>query len=678
MPNIVRPTVLVIDDDSSFRELMQSLLSEWGYTPVLAERGREGLAKLDDSIDYVIVDGLLPDLNGIKVTEEIRSRGNNVPIVFVSSFWKDFKTFDLLTREYGVASVVHKPVQPDVLRTVLQNVFPLATSTGATEPATPSAENLDPLEQLRREYAAKLPELAGALRAALAYAYNNKKDKRALEQARIQAHTLAGTAGSYGFVEVGLSAKALENILVAIAGAPKNTNPEDPDGVFRWREANEWLKKLKTEVAKANVPARAPAKGLKQESILVASSDAGVVQACRRWAEQHDYGVIEVLATESLRDAVGVGGTGVAMAVVDIADNESDVLDCMLVPCKERTRRIPLIGLVRGKSHDVAGRALFLGADQIIYGQATPEKLARAFEAVLAENERNKADILIVDDDPDFLAMLAAMMPHDQVSVRTSTNAFDAVQQLEATPPDVLVMDVMLPKLSGLDICQYVRSTEWGRELPVLFLSARADTETRIAAYSAGADDYILKPVLQEELRVRLEARLSKMHWQREREEQDSLTGLLLRRGFVERAEGWMDDASRSGQTGAICILDIDHFKRVNDSYGHAAGDEVLRQFGASLESRFRRTDIRGRWGGEEFVLLLTGVDRRTAQQLLEQLLGEWLARLHPAKSDAAPLTFSGGIAMFPEEGKELDKLLQLADQRLYQAKQAGRARVTS
>ncbi|MFP2898924.1 diguanylate cyclase [Corallococcus sp. 4LFB] len=321
--------------------------------------------------------------------------------------------------------------------------------------------------------------------------------------------------------------------------------------------------------------------------------------------------------------------------------------------------------------------AAHAGASLFLPRPFTQQDFATAAERLVTARRQERAKVMVVDDDPEAVRALSQVLVSDAVEVVGLENAYGLLDALARHRPDLLLLDVQMPGPSGFDLCRILRLTPEWQELPILLITAQVGLEFRLAAFQAGADDYLAKPVLKEELRARVHARLERARLSRERTERDALTGLMLRRPFVEAVAARLSEARRGDRPLALCFLDVDHFKKVNDQHGHLAGDRVLMRLGRLLGARFRREDLRARWGGEEFVVALLGESAESAKEILSRTAEELAGMAF--ESDAGKtfhVTFSAGLAVAPQDGTTLDELLRAADARLYRAKENGRNRI--
>jgi diguanylate cyclase (GGDEF)-like protein len=224
-----------------------------------------------------------------------------------------------------------------------------------------------------------------------------------------------------------------------------------------------------------------------------------------------------------------------------------------------------------------------------------------------------------------------------------------------------------------------VRNTGRWQDLPIIFLTAQTDLASRLSAFDSGGDDYLPKPVINVELLKRVKVRLDRARMQRERQDRDLLTGLLLRRAFVDHLTALISESERHKFPFTLCLMDVDHFKKVNDNFGHMAGDRVLSFFGKLLRKRFRVEDLRGRWGGEEFILAFKHERKETMQKALNRVLEELKkVEFKGDQGESFYTSFSAGMVDFPEDGTTIHDLVLEADKRLYIAKANGRSQIVT
>jgi diguanylate cyclase (GGDEF)-like protein len=350
---------------------------------------------------------------------------------------------------------------------------------------------------------------------------------------------------------------------------------------------------------------------------------------------------------------------------------------------------------------------------------------------------------LVVDDVPVNVQLLTTYLTSVGYEVFTARDGEEALEKVAATQPDLILLDVMMPKLNGFEVCERIKSDPMTRIIPVIMVTALNEIEDKIKATESGADDFVSKPFNKLELLTRvksllrikhlhdeLRAKVKELEQARERLRQlaitDGLTGLYNHRYLKEHLEQELLRAHRHQLRASVVMLDIDHFKKFNDTYGHPAGDAILRALARLLKDNMRKIDLAARYGGEEFCLVLVETNKTAAAIAAEKVrrlveafsfdisndgglplpvpLAEWSPRAvaGQAKPSAeqvaanvdiaedrngksAPanpfifnhhLTISMGVATFPDDAAELGQLIEIADQRLYRAKKQGRNQV--
>jgi two-component system cell cycle response regulator len=301
--------------------------------------------------------------------------------------------------------------------------------------------------------------------------------------------------------------------------------------------------------------------------------------------------------------------------------------------------------------------------------------------------------ILVVDDSRTQLEWVEQVLVREGFDVRTAVDGKEAIKRVRTDPPDLVLLDMVLPDMDGLEVLRIVKARTDDQFIPVIILSVKADLDSKVAGLRIGADDFLAKPFAEAELLARCAAmlRIKKLQdelraTQRKLEEQsitDGLTGLRNRRHFDERLHEEFGRAQRYSDPVSLIMLDLDHFKRVNDRYGHQTGDVVLRETSALIRASLRDPDIAARYGGEEFSVILPKTHVQGALAVAERIwraIGAKLFRHVLGEGPDVPppvelrMTCSIGIAFFPSKDiTSADLLVRYADEALYQAKRSGR-----
>lgn len=312
------------------------------------------------------------------------------------------------------------------------------------------------------------------------------------------------------------------------------------------------------------------------------------------------------------------------------------------------------------------------------------------FEDQLAEENfsSRKPKLLIVDDSATIRATLSRAVG-DEFDSLEATNGEEALQLLiNDMQIDLVVTDLAMPRMDGYDLIKQMRSHDSSRliNMPVIVVTGANDTAAREKAFIAGANDFIAKTSDHVEFlaRVRAHVKLAQTiqeleqsrRYLKEQADTDPLTKLANRRSFFASASTNLAQMQRQNEHFSIVILDIDHFKRINDTYGHQAGDVVLQQLAKVLSTAIREGDSLARIGGEEFVVASPYTNRLAAIVLSERLRKAVEESEFIFENNRIPVTISLGVASMSKGGDDVDKLLAVADSRLYLAKQKGRNRI--
>jgi diguanylate cyclase (GGDEF)-like protein len=283
----------------------------------------------------------------------------------------------------------------------------------------------------------------------------------------------------------------------------------------------------------------------------------------------------------------------------------------------------------------------------------------------------SRRNILLVEDNPDARDALALLLENHGYVVQTAANGFQALEEASRQPPDLVITDVEMPELSGLDVVAEFRRRPALAGIPVIVVSAHHDVQDRIAGFDLGADDFLPKPVHVDELLARVRRQLLRLDRERELARQsmvDGLTGVLNRRGLENFFARELERSRLDNANVAVMLVDLNDFKPINDAWGHAAGDMALRAVARGLQDALRANDRIGRLGGDEFAIVLPEIRCDDCSGLVQRV-----RRISPMVIDLLPgdsvrVGLSLGIAS-AKLGESFEAVLARADAAMYEDK---------
>ena len=296
--------------------------------------------------------------------------------------------------------------------------------------------------------------------------------------------------------------------------------------------------------------------------------------------------------------------------------------------------------------------------------------------------------ILLVDDTPANLDILGHILQRNGLVVSAVPNGKIALDVVLKNKPDLILLDIMMPEMDGYEVCKRLKEKEETQEIPVIFISAMTDVKDIVKGFKMGGVDYIVKPFREEEVLARIRTQLSIQKLLHEKNELiskldslsriDPLTGLSNRRDMMEKLENEQSRFERYGKSFSVIMCDIDHFKKVNDQYGHDFGDYVLGEVAKLLKKQIREIDKLSRWGGEEFLIVLPETNFPGAVSVAEKMRQSIESYSFEFGGETLKISMSFGVSCHGNAGVKLDDLLKKADHFLYKAKNQGRNTVVS
>ncbi len=520
------------------------------------------------------------------------------------------------------------------------------------------------IQALRRDYlagaAARLAEIRRDVDAWRA------GEADAVASLKTRFHRLAGSGGSYGFPDISTAARRLEESIDS----------------FEHAEATDQLDYGLTQLAAAFDRAAdelgVSAEGVRGGSFPWRALVIGSPDPLRRSLEDGLVSATFVVRAESqpLEPEHVPPAERPDLVVVIAGSDDHDPYASATVWSAQRSSGTRAVVMIDAAGSVDRLRAAMVGVDAVFSAERAESDLP-TYAKSLARIGVPPPNVVLVEDDVSLAEWITVTLEQADVRVRHYPEASSAYTFLTREQPDLLLLDIGLPELDGFALARLVRQDPRLSLTPIVFLTCRTTVHDQVEAVRAGGDDFLTKPVDVSLLLQTVLTRAERGRRIRELVHRDGLTGALNHATLLAELEHGIEYARRHRESLAFLMIDLDHFKRVNDRHGHLAGDQVLRHVARIFQSSVRASDLLGRYGGEEFGIVLRRCGAHGAAVVATKLREAALAQ--PATTAAGvtvPIHLSVGVATFPADGVTAMELTSAADRALYLAKGRGRNRV--
>ena len=319
--------------------------------------------------------------------------------------------------------------------------------------------------------------------------------------------------------------------------------------------------------------------------------------------------------------------------------------------------------------------AVRAGGQAFLTGTLEASSLMEKIEVLTCVAQYEPYKVLIIDDSRAQALHTERLLNSAGIVTRTLIDPIQAMAELADFQPDLIILDMYMPSCTGTELAKVIRHNDRYVSVPIIYLSAEDDMDKQLDAMSEGGDDFLTKPIQPRHLITTVRNRAVRARHLKARMVRDSLTGLYNHTHILQLLEDCSFRARRENKPLSFAMLDIDHFKRVNDSHGHPMGDRVIKSLALFLKQRLRKTDFIGRYGGEEFAIVMPDTDLEAAYRVLDEIRQRFAEIHYPAQPNDLWCTFSAGVVELCEHSDSLLMASQ-ADEALYRAKDAGRNRV--
>jgi len=527
---------------------------------------------------------------------------------------------------------------------------------------------LGKLEKLRKEYIADFPIRIQSLEKTwLSYGDNNQEE--ILQVFMRQAHSLKGSGATYGFAKVSKLASQLYSIIDNLQVAhnlPGEHEKEQISLLLNQLKNSNLDEEFKFESPVIS-PSDNPERLHENVTLLLVMENKNDASDLIQQLQHYGYNISVIHSSETLEDTVK--SLNPFAIVTDTLLQYPQTTDDQKANKENLT---PIIYL--SETDDISTRlqAVRMGCTNFLIKPVQTPDLVEMLDTINHKRHEEPNRIMIIEDTKSLALFYEVTLQSKGMNTCIVNDPMLALEQLSIFNPELILMDMYMPGCNGQELAAVIRQHEAYVSIPIVYLSSELDTKKQLIALSQGGDDFLTKPIKPEHLIRAVEARTARYRNLRALMVRDSLTGLYNHTKTKELLEQDLYRCARNNTNLVFVMLDIDKFKTVNDTYGHPVGDKVIKSLARILKQRLRKSDTIGRYGGEEFAIVLYDTDINNAVKVINEIREHFSLLSHNAGDIEFNVTFSSGLAAYPYFDT-VAELNEAADKALYQAKESGR-----
>lgn len=537
----------------------------------------------------------------------------------------------------------------------------------------------DQLDRLRRDYAAHLPLEFHALQDMAGRLSEPTPARQDLEELHHRLHKLAGSGGTFGFAALSAAARALElQTRYWLEVGPEHVDIQTRQAFAGALSAlDSTVLGVADHADSAIHPARVATAPQSSWNIWLIEDDELFGRELAYQLESFNFKVRRFTRIDQAEAAAGAAQPDMLIIDIVLDQGEADSTEALSRQPNLSHADCPLIFITAHDDFAARVRAVRMGACGYFLKPLDIPRLIGCITKVLEKHKAPPERVLIVEDDAPLAEHYRLVLTAAGMQAERLTQPERIIEHLAALRPDLVLMDMHMPGISGPELAGVVRQHDNWASVPIVYLSAETDLKQQDQAMRRGADDFLTKPISDAQLVATVRARVERARVLEELISRDSLTGLLKHSSIKEAAVTALARAKRNGKAVTMAMLDIDHFKTVNDSFGHAVGDVVISSVATLLRQRLRTSDIIGRYGGEEFVAVLPECSAEQALKLMDDIREHFSNLQFSSGGTHFGCTLTAGLAC-SEDHPTLDAegLINAADAALYAGKHDGRNQV--
>lgn len=539
------------------------------------------------------------------------------------------------------------------------------------------------LAQLRETFLAQLPELRQQLEAAWWNMMESDWSLETMQDVQYRTHKLAGSAFTLGYQSLGRAARELEMALAfkEWTAPPQAEDKERLKNLFNTLIGHVQHPLLDGSMGEEELSASLKATESLQTTrsnrlIFLVEDDPEQAEELAVQIRYFGYQVQTLTRLELLDKALQTVTPAAILMDLIFPEGESAGIETIQQMRSALPPQMPVIFISVRDDFQARLQAVRAGGQAYFTKPVNIASLIDTLDRMTLGEEPLPPRVLIVDDSPMQANFSAMHLKKAGMETLIATTPLDVLRALNDFNPDLILLDLYMPECSGFELAQIIRQIETFISIPIVYLSAETDRQVQLEAVGIGGDDFLTKPIKPDHLIASVRSRVERYRQMRNLMVRDSLTGLFDHTTIKERLAQELSRAIRYNIPLSFAMLDIDHFKHVNDTYGHSIGDRVLKLLARLLVNRLRSSDIVGRYGGEEFAIIFPNTSGENAAQVLDVIRQNFSSIAHQLNDGRVfHVTFSAGIAAYPGNITPAN-IGDAADRALYRAKASGRNRV--
>lgn len=531
----------------------------------------------------------------------------------------------------------------------------------------------DKIEAIRAEFVRSLPIRVGKIQSFTTQLINNWDPEVATHLLQ-ELHSLRGVSGGHGFLVLNQIAENIESILNANGSSDLDDQEKEAlqTAIMELTNRANYIYDTFEVPTGTKESEQSLLNNEKSPLVLIVDDDKHFCDMLSVQLEHLGYRTRAIYTLEQIRDSIYNYKPNIIFMDI-IFNDDRDAGTQIIAAIKEKEDlNCPIIFMSARDDLQARLNAVRSGGIGFLCKNFNLGDLKNILDTMVPVQHDTTYKVLIIDDDKISSTYCSTILEHAGIQVSILGAPEKIFEQVINFDPDVLLIDMYMPHISGIELASIIRQHQNFSSIPIVIMSAETDINKQFKMRSAGADDFILKPFKPHHLVDIILNRIQRSRQTKHLIYTDGLTGLMLFSKVKDQINNLLESCIRYNLDFSIALIDLDHFKEINDTHGHLSGDQILRNFAEFLLTRVRKSDIVTRSGGEEFTLIFPYTNSANALRAVNSIREAYAQRLQDVNNTQIHVTFSAGISSVTKF-HDLESILAAADQALYHAKESGR-----